>query len=436
MRSLIVAILFIFISFSLFAEEPKPRVPTEDLESFSSQFEIPASPTPPKEKSPTQMLMDLVLEEISQERWLENRAPGPVFNTCSTWMGAIQCFWAVFRMSNQRNSGEEYRKQAYAINNRFTVEGLEKELNYLQAFSDSISPYNKAWFLLLVVEFIYWNGNENLTDHNKIIPIANALFIELSSFIGHHPIGSFKGLKRAEIPFVLYSLHSYLSLLNFMARGELTDQLQSLNDLIETHFLHRNDNSQLGLKAKTQVCSLMKRAGIHRDYLEEKGLLLPGYEEFEERAALEDIKRIKACETEYETISYSGGGPGEPKDVISSFYYANVLLLLKKTGGNEAVKHFIRYNPVSQKEFALPDEMFDNTPENLHYFLVWNRRIAYLILMDLYDDPEWQMTWQSIENNIQKALLLRKMPDSLFSVFALFGFSEPVFLSHRMTYEK
>ena len=291
MKSLIVLILF--ISFPLFAEEPTPQSQTEDRESAAPVSETQA-PTP-KETTNSNLQKPIaayILDEIQRGRWMENRPPGPVFNTCSTWDGAVKCYWAFFRIANMTG---QYQEVARAIHNHLTAKGLEQELNYFKSSLDSLDPISKAWFLLMTVEFILWAAKEKLPETviaNKIIPISQTFTDELFSSIRIHLENPLKkGIDKAGSVFVLYALYSYVSLINTLTRGGFDQPLQALRDLTKSFFFHRNDDSQVDQSIKTQVCSLMKRAGIHRDYLEEKDLLLPGYEEFEERTVQEDKKQ-------------------------------------------------------------------------------------------------------------------------------------------------
>ena len=438
MKSLIVLILL--MSFPLLAEEPTPQSQTEDYESTSPVSETQTS-TPTKEATGSDLQKPIaayILDEIQRGRWMENRPPGPVFNTCSTWDGAVKCYWAFFRIANLTG---QYQEVAYAIHNHLTAKGLEQELNYFKSSPDSLDPISKAWFLLMTVEFILWAAKEKLPETliaNKIIPMAQTFTDELFSSIRIHLENPRqKGLDRAGSVFVLYALYSYVSLINALTGGGFDQLLQTLRDMTQGFFLHRNDGSQVDQSIKTQVCSLMKRTGIHRNYLKEKGLLFPGYEEFEDQTAQEDRKRIKDCEKDYETITVSGEGPGEPKDMISSFHYANILMLLKISGGDEAVRYFIRHNPVFYREFEFPENEFDDTNSLYNSVLILNRYIALSILQELYDDPEWRMDWVSIQNKTGRVLLSKNVinfesKDFLVFesiIFFLFASTEPVFFN-------
>ena len=429
MKNLIV--LTLFLSLSLFTQESTPQSHTEDHENTTPVPETQASSSPSKETENPFPFFTFILADIQKGGWKENRAPGPVFNTCFTWEGAVQCYWAVFRMDNLTG---QYRKEAYAVYNHLSAEGLEKELNYLKSSPDSLSPYSKAWFLLMAVEFFFWASNKERLPKDeiiKILPMAHILASELSSFIETRLDPLKRGMNRAGFVFILYAFYSYVSVVNPLG-GEFAQPFQTLEDSIQTYFFHRNDGSSTDQSAKAKACSFVKRAGIHRDYLEEKGLLLPGYEEFEDQTTQEDVKRIKDCEKEYETITFSGGGPGEPKDMISSFYYANILLLLKRTGGDEAVRYFIRHNPVFHKEFSVPEELFDDTRPVYNTLMMLNRHMANSILKDLYEDPEWQMDWESIENNLNRAFLAKNLLNFESSLFHLFVSSELLFLDRKI----
>ena len=424
MKSIIVLILF--MSFTLFAQEPMSQSQTEGHEV---QPETQASPSTSEEAENPFPFFTFILADIQKGGWKENRAPGPVFNTCFTWEGAVQCYWAVFRMDNLTG---QYRKEAYAIYNHLTAEGLQTELHYLKASPDSLNPYSKVWFLLMAVEFVFWAAKEGLTDVHKITPMARTITSELFHFVGSYLNDPLKGMNRAGFVLILYALYSYASLDNTLTEAQFDQALQTLESSIKNYFLHRNDDSQADQEAKTQTCSHMKRAGIHKDYLKEKGLLLHGYEEFEEQTTQEDINRIKDCEKDYETITFSGGGPGEPKDMISSFYYASILLLLKRTGGNEAVRYFIRHNPVFYKEFSVPEELFDDTRPVHNTLMMLSRHMANSILKDLYDDPEWQMDWESIENDLDRAFLAKNLLNFESSLFHLFVSSELLLLDRKI----
>ena len=311
LTGIIVLTLFI-MSFSLFAQESASQGQTESHENASPVSETQVST--PKETTntnppPDDPLFASLLVEIQKGRWTENRPPGPVFNTCSTWDGAVKCYWAVFRMENTTG---QYREMTYAIHNHLTAEGLEQEFNYLKSSPDSLNPYSKAWFLLMTVEFFIWTARERLTNIEiaKILPIAHTFASELFRFVGIHLKNpQKKGMERASFVFFLYALYNFVSVVNAATSGGFAQSLQTLRESIKTHFFHRNDGSQADQSIKTKVCSFMKRTGIHRDYLEEKGLLLPGYEEFEEQTVREDKKRIEGCETEYKNHHLFRGRP-------------------------------------------------------------------------------------------------------------------------------
>ena len=434
MKTLILLILF--ISASPFAKEPAFANPKEK----NHESAPPPSDTPNLQQDTTNadIILNIIIKSMKQGRWLEKRLRGPVFNTCSTWKGAVQCIWAILRIDNHLTE-KQLQSHTHLINSHLTAENLEQEMSYIQAFPDSITPTSKAWFLLLTVEFILWTlKEEKFSDTNKLVPMANIFTSELLAFIKKHSIREFKGLQRGLYPFILYALYNYISLNNTLSKGASAEALQELSALIKAYFFHRNDGGAIDQTAKTRACSIMKRAGIHKDYLEEKGLLLPGYEEFEKRAAQEDIQRIKRCETVHETITFSGDGPGEPKDMASTIYYANVLLLLKKTGGDEAVKYFLRHNPIPHREFDLPEKAFsDNSsnPAGKGIFLL-HRIFAASILEEIYDDPEWRMTWQSISSNYKKIFLSISSPTLELAIYYAFSYTEPHSLNHQIIFKK
>ena len=427
MKNVIVLILF-STSFALFAEEPTPQVQEKGRGNIPLMSETQSSPSLPEAKVSA---ITLILTEMQKGNWTENRAPGPVFNTCSSWEGAVQCYWAVFRTNNLTG---RYRKEAYAIYKHLTAEKLQTELHYLKSSPDSLDPYSKAWFLHLAVELAFWAIKEQLPDGYKIAPMAREITAELIHFVGSHLNNpGIKGMDRSLFVFILYALYNYVSLDNTLSDGQFDQVLQTLEDSIKSHFFHRNDGSSIDQEAKAQTCYFMELAGFHRDYLKEKGLLFSGYEEFEERTAQEDKQRLKDCETEYETITFSGKGPGEPKDAISSFYYVSILLLLKKTGGDKAIRHFIRHNPIFHKEFAFSKEVLD---DDLNNVLVFSRVAAYAALKELYEDPEWQMDWESIENDNIRTFIEKNVPTFESIIFNLFFSSEPFLLNHRMILKK
>ena len=428
-----IVVLILFLSPPLFAQESAPQGQAEDQESADPASETQAStPTETTNSNlPNDPLAASLMIEIQKGQWTENRAPGPIFNTCFTWEGAVQCYWAIFRMDNLTG---QFRKEAYAVHNHLTAEGLEQEFNSLKASPDSLDPYSKAWFLLMTVEFILWAATEELplSEVIKIFSITDTFTSELFHFIGtniNNP--QKKGMDRAGFVFILYAVYNYVFVVNTISNGGFAEPLQTLSNSIQTYFLHRNDGSQVDRSIKTEICSFTKRVGIHQDYLEEKGLLLPGYEEFEERTAREDRNRIKDCEKEYETITFSGEGPGEPKDMVSSFYYANILMLLKISGGDEAVRYFIRHNPVFHKEFTFPDKLFDDIDPNRYSFLILNRMIAHSILKELYEDPEWQMDVELIESDTDRAFISKNIPHFESNILLLFASTEPIVLSRR-----
>ena len=398
----------IFISFSLFAEEPAP---------VDHETKMKAPPSEKKEISlPLIIEGDInqyshlllpVLKAIEQKNWIENRAPGPVFNTCDIWATALQCYWAVFRVN--RLTGH-HLKSAQMLAERLTSEGLKKEMDYLQAFPHYEFPYGRAWFLLLTVEFYLWAEERGLPDPDRLFPMANVLSEQLFQLVGNpFPFDrlSRDNAYRAIFPFALYTLYRYA----FVLRNE--ELLAQVRSVAQNYFLHRNDGSPIDLEAKAQACAKEKLAGIHRDYLMKKDLLLPGYEEFERRTAEEDLKRRQNCEAIYERLSFEK--PEEPKGFLSSGYYNNILRLLMAIGGKEALRHFIRHNPPSPVEFQIPKK------DRHRILIIFAHLSSFAFFLSADNDEEWQLEWSSLRDSITEG---QKTVESSFSIYMLFFAAE------------
>lgn len=390
-------ICIFFLSFSLFAQQPVPiekrekelkPVPPKTEESLSIMEEgLPFSLVP-------NLLLTPVLNSMKRGEWLEPRPPGPVFNTCGSWAGAIKCYWAVLRADNLT---EEPLAEAEEVNNRLTPEGLQQELNYLKAIPHFAEFDGKLSFILLALEFHIWAKRKNLPDSDalRLIPmaweLAKEMFSSATSYVYHFT--ELELLGKSTLPFHLYTLYRFFSAVGF------TKGASAIQQLAEAHFRHRNDGSPLDLRSKTLACLRTKRAGLHREYLKERGLIFPGYEDFELRTTWQDLERKKICEREYESLDLrENPSAGEPKDLYSTAYYAYGLLLLKAIGGKEAVRHFIRHNPPSHSEFALPERFSSpQIPPDLKNILFWPRIAALVILMGIYnDDEELQREWRSL----------------------------------------
>ena len=171
-------------------------------------------------------------------------------------------------------------------------------------------------------------------------------------------------------PLLTYSLYRY-----FQRRG-YEEQKQELLAWITNFALQRNDGTQADLEARTAYCAFQsKLAGIHRDYLEENGLILPGYEEFEARTASEDTERMNKC---VENLS---------SDTNSFSYYGLIVLLLDKMGGADAVRYFIRHNPIPRN---IPFPQFEGPAWIFRY---WTTVHTFSVLRDIHDDEGWKEQW-------------------------------------------
>ena len=383
-------ICIFFLSFSLFAQQP---VPIEKREK-----ELKSVPPKAEEDSPFSsihnQLLASVLNTMKRGEWLEPRPPGPVFNTCGSWAGAIKCYWAVLRMDNLT---EEPLVEAEEVNNRLTPDGLQQELNYLKAIPHFAEFDGKLSFILLALEFHIWAKRKNLPDADalRLIPMAFELAKEMMDSVTDYTFHftELNPLAKSRLPFHLYTLYRFFSAIG------ANNAVSIIQQITEAHFRHRNDGSPLDLKLKNLNCLRTKRAGLHREYLEERGLILPGYEDFELRTTWQDLERKKICEREYESLDLrENPSAGDPKDPFSTTYYAYGLLLLKAIGGKEAVRHFIRHNPPSHSEFALPERFFSSqvSPDSKN-ILFWPRIVALTILAGVYnDDEELQREWQSL----------------------------------------
>ena len=375
----------IFISFSLFAQEPVPVDP--EIALSSEKKEISLSLIIEGDTNQYSRLLLPVWEAIEKKDWEENRAPGPVFNTCSHWDIALQCYWAVFRINNLTGN---HLKSAQMLAERLTVEGLKKEMDYLLADPHYQFPYGRAWFILLAIEFYLWAEKQGLPDPHRLIPMADELSQQLFHVVRNpFPFDrlSRNNAHRATFPFVLYALYRYLS---FRRMDE--EQLASVLAMVQSYFLHRNDESPMDLEAKAQACAKESLADIHKDYLSKKGLLLPGYEEFKKQTAAEDLKRRQSCEARYEKLGFEE--PGEPKGFWSSLYYNSILHLLVATGGIEALRHFIRHNPPSPVEFQIPKKGIGKVS------LIFARLSSFAFFIWAHNDEEWQLEWNALRDRI------------------------------------
>lgn len=356
----------------------KRQVPLENVPFFSDRFS----------NLPVDEFLPGAMNHIKAKHWIENYAPGPLFNTCLTLVLSVRCYWAILRMDRLTDKNQELQVKEM-INSQLSFENFKEEVHRLQTvpFHDRLEV--TAWFLFLALEFQDWATEQGISDPERLFPavdeVAKRILSEKINYL-HQPLLS-------------YALYRYFQ------RPGYEEQKQELLAWITSFFLQRNDETQEGLEARTAYCaSKSKLAGIHRNYLEENGLILSGYEEFEALTASEDTKRMERC------VGYLSSG------IVSSFSaYGSIIALLDKMGGTDAVRYFVRHNPIPRN---IPFPKLKG-PGPAWVFKYWHTVHTFSILRDIHDDVGWKHQWQEIIAEYERALLTTSINKVDYFVFVL-----------------
>ena len=141
---------------------------------------------------------------------------------------------------------------------------LERKFRRAMAFKGG-GVKTITWLFLFAIEFYDWAIEKEVSEPERLFPLTDKLAER--SLNDHYLLFNF-----AESPLLLYALHRY-----FLRRG-FNEQKIQIEDYMKKVFLHRGDGSEMDLQGKALTCDVAKRAGIHKDYLIENGLLFPDYE--------------------------------------------------------------------------------------------------------------------------------------------------------------
>ena len=345
-------------------------------------------------------------------QWADPFSPGEMFHRCGSLFMSIKCYWSFLRVD--RLMGEGKNQNTQIIDNWTSLENFEEEIRRVMAFrEDNIRTV--TWLFHFAIEFHDWAIAKEVSEPDRLFPSTDKL---AEQFLNEH----YALFNSAESPLLLYALHRY-----FLRRG-FNEQRNQIEDYMKKVFLHGGDGSEMDLQGKALICDEAKRAGVHKDYLMENGLLFPDYEEFEERIVSEDIKRTQDCEKQHET-AWKLHQYDRESDLVKHetllIYYGAVIFTLYKVFGKEAVREFFRHNPMFYKMEVMP-------LRGVKDVIIWNQlywtrvRIAR-ILRDIYeDDVEWQVGWQSIidDNNreLSENLLVIYSDESWVSIFHISHF--------------
>ena len=425
---------------------------------FSFLFSVPVfsqgtafgeQPVPPSEKNRpasfelNQMTAELMLKQLQEETflldessavsspveffpfaaflinnskaWEDPHTPGPLFFVCKNSYMSVICHWTVLRI-DRLNAGRGEGQQVE--DSWITAEKFEEEVQRLMSLPVPWPLGRVSLTLLTALEFYDWAVTIGIQEPEQLFPSADILAEKVFSRIRLY-LDSVGG------PFMLYALHRYFEIRGF------AEKKARLQEIIKGYFYHRNDGGEEDLNARKQFCAALRRAGVHESRLKENKLILPGYEEFKARTAEEDLRRVEDCEIHYQQIirgftdphkqNFNGEFFRNPAYLAVFEYYSSIVFLLYKVLGPEAVRHFVRNNPVLHKIEPVPFEK--STEWIVHY---WERMRTFLILRDIEEDIEWRAEWQAVIDAHKKEfgdnLLLVAGDQLFFSFTAVFQF--------------
>ena len=317
-------------------------------------------------------------------------------------------FFSVLRLD--RLVGERNDQNIQIISDWASVENFEAEIRRI-VHTQGNRMISVIWLLFSAIEFYDWAVEKGVSEPERLFPLMDDLAEGVLD--DHYTLFNLSGS-----PLFLYALHNY-----FVKRGFEEKRIQ-VESYIEKLYLHRSDGSEMDLQGKALMCNMEKRAGIHKDYLMENGLLFPDYEEFEERTTSEDAKRIQECEERYQTAleihpyfeKEKAFHLAERATIIE--HYSWILFVLYKVFGKEAVRNFVRHNL-----FLYKIESITFIPQAALAWLnvYWSHIRLATILKDVYeDDVEWQVEWQSVidehKEELSRNLLVIYANKDIFSL--------------------
>ena len=397
-------LFFLFLSYPLFAQD---STGTPTLSQGEGSAEVPLNKVTAafllQQLQKETVLLKESIDDISLfgptimranhglGKWADPFNPGKMFGRCASLLMSIHCYWSLLRFDRLANKGRNENTEI--INEWTSLENFKEEVRrvkFLERGGNGVILI--TWLFLFAVEFYDWAVAKEVSDPGRLFPLTDTLAEE---YLDNHEML----FNLAESPVLLYALHRY-----FLRRG-FDERRRQIETYIKALYLNRNAGNKKDLRGKALTCDLAKRAGVHKDYLKENGLLFPDYGDFEERTAAEDAKRVQDCEEQYEK-GFQLHEYDRESDVIKHegllMYYGAAVFVLYKVFGKEAVRDFFRQNPLFYKIEVIPF-----TGQNV---IVWGRiyqvRVMMaLILRDIYeDDVEWQMEWQSIIDGYNKEL--------------------------------
>ncbi len=369
---------------------------------------------------PSLFFPGIMRANLGMGKWIEPFSPGKMFHRCISLKMSIYCHWSFLRID--RLMGKEKNQNTQVVDDWVSAESFEEEVRRAMAFRKD-NTTSVTWLLHFAIEFYDWAIAKEVSEPERLFPVTDKL---AERFLND----KYTLFNSAESPILLYALYRY-----FLRRG-FNERSTQIEDYMKKAFLHRSDGSEMDLQGKALTCNMAKRAGIHKDYLMENGLLFSDYEEFEERTVSEDIKRVQECEEKYETGLQLHQYDRE-SDIATHegllIYYGSVVFVLYKVFGKEAVRQFFRNNPLFYKIEIVP---FQTQNVIIWNQLYWTRVKLALVLRDLYeDDVEWQVGWQSIIDGYNKELsdnlLAIYSEETLVSIFHILHFVKLSFLEQE-----
>ena len=356
---------------------------------------------------PNQFALSVVKIIEGTEDWSDPFSPGKIFHNCSSFMLSIKCYWSLLRLD--RLLGKEKILDVQGISDLMSAKNFKGEIQRVMLFrNDNLDM--AIWLLLFSIEFYDWAVEKEVPNPERLFPLTDDLVRVLFD-------DQYRVFNYSNSPFFLYILHRY-----YLKRGMEEERVQ-IADYIKKLYLHRNDGSEMDLQGAA-ICDIVKVAGIHKDYLKENDLLFPDYKEFEERIASEDIQRVQDCKKRYQ--AFTKNIDQDEKDeaflgmerIAVIDHYRWSLFALYKVFGKDAVRHFVRHNPLLYKIQVHPfnkDNIFEWAG------IYWMYISMATILKDVYeDDIEWQAEWQSVIDSYKAELSKNLL--AIYSVEALADF--------------
>lgn len=277
-----------------------------------------------------------------EHRWTERFTPGPLFSVNTTLELSIKTLWSILRLYRLiEEESEEIQNLFKVISDHISVEKVKEEIRRMLTLPKGEKVQSVTALLLLTLEFYDLAIEKEMPYPERLFPLTDNLAKRIFK--------SSDLLDTTASPRLLLALHRY-----FLRRGFEDKRIQTEN-YIEKGYLHRNDGSEMDLQGKTLSCNTLNWAGIHKEFLEENELLFPDYEDFEKRTALEDTKRFKDCGNIYQDLTKLHLIDSEKlKYETVLAHYGDILIVLYEVFGKEAVRYFLRHNPLLDRIKALP----------------------------------------------------------------------------------